>query len=225
MKTNRVWLRWPTLLTVLALLPVLGLASENRFYLAADLGGTRARDVELRSFFGDTTSRSIALDPGIRFGVRGGYGLTDWLAGEIETGVSANSIESISGPDVTRADGTIANVPLFLNLRLHVPEHNRVAPYVGGGFGLVSTVLDGDDIEIDGTYFSGSMSDVVFGAHAFAGLRFAINERMGLSAEYRFMHTEASNMRADWTFGTSSDRARLGRTQTHSVSVAFDVWF
>jgi OOP family OmpA-OmpF porin len=227
MKITPVSLSIVSTLCVAFLLPGQAFAAENRFYLAADLGGTYAKDVELRSFFGQTTSpdRIIELDPGLRLGIRGGYGITDWLAAEIETGVSANNIESISGPDVVEADGTIANVPFFLNLRLQVPEQYRVAPYIGGGFGIASTILTGDDIEIDGTYFSGDMSDAVFAAQAFAGIRFAINDQMGLSIEYHFMHTEPSSLEADWTFNTSSDRAKLGRTQTHSISVAFDVRF
>jgi opacity protein-like surface antigen len=227
MKITPVLLGIVSTLCVALLFPSQALAAENRFYVAADFGGTYARDVELRSFFGQTTSpnRIIELDPGLRFGVRGGYGITDWLAGEIETGISANNIESISGPGVTEADGTIANVPFFLNLRLQVPEQNRVAPYIGGGFGIATTILTGDDIEIAGTYFSGNMADAVFAAQAFAGLRFAINDQMGLSIEYHFMHTEESSMEADLTVNTPSDRAQLGRTQTHAISVAFDFRF
>jgi hypothetical protein len=56
-------------------------------------------------------------------------------------------------------------------------------------------------------------------------LRFAINEQMGLSVEYHYFRAEGSNMNADLTSGLASDRVKLGRTETHSVSVAFDLRF
>ncbi len=73
--------------------------------------------------------------------------------------------------------------------------------------------------------FSGSAADAVFAYQAFAGVRFAINERMGLSVEYHYLHTGSSSIEADHTVGTTSDTLKLGRTQTHSVSVAFDFIF
>lgn len=214
-----------TVLGLALLSSTMAQAEQNRFYLQADIGGTSASDVKLKEFFGQpiAANSEISLDPGVRFGIRGGYGLTDWLAAEVETGVSANDIDTITG--ATQADGSIANVPLMLNLRLQVPERNRLAPYAGAGFGLSSTVLSGDDIVIGGTRYDGTSADAVFAWQAFAGLRFAINDHMGISAEYHYFRAEASNMTADLTIGTPTDRVKLGRTETHSVSVAFDVRF
>ncbi len=214
------------ILTSLALLPQASNAEQNRFYLRADAGGTTARDVALRDFFGEPTlaaNSSISLDPGIRLGIRGGYGLTDWLAAEVETGVTANRIESISGATV--GDGSLANVPVLLNAKLHLPNNHRFSPYLGGGFGVSSTILSANDIVIGGTYFDGSAADAVFAYQVFAGFRFALNERMGLSFDYRFFRADPASMTADLTVNTPSDRVRLGRTETHSISVAFDWTF
>jgi opacity protein-like surface antigen len=205
-------------------------AEQNHFYLQADVGGTSARDVQLREFFGQpiTANSEIKLDPGIRLGIRAGYGLTDWLAAEVETGISANNIDSITS--ASEANGSIANVPVLLNLRLQVPEKNRFAPYAGAGFGIASTILSGDQITIvhpgGSTILDGSVADGVFAYQAFAGLRFAINDRTGLSFEYRYFHTEKSNMSADIVVGpVPSDRVKLGRTESHMLSVSFDLRF
>lgn len=209
----------------LTLFPSVVHAEQNKFYLKGDLGGSKASKVELRDFFGQAIAPNseIKLDPGIRAGFRGGYGLTDWLDAEAEVSVTSYSIDSITG--ATQADGSLANVPLFLNARLHLPETYRFSPYVGAGFGISSTILSGDNIIIGGTTFDGTTADAVFAYQAFAGLRFAINDRMGLSFEYHYFHAEKSNMSADVVFGVPSDRVKLGRTEAHSFSVAFDFHF
>jgi OOP family OmpA-OmpF porin len=205
-------------------------AEQNRFYLKGDVGGTSAKDVSLRDFFGQpiTANSEIELDPGIRFSVHAGYGITDWLAAEIETGVMANDIDSITG--AVEADGSLANVPLLLNGKLHLPERYRISPYVGGGFGLSSTILSGDNITIahpgGTTTLDGTTTDVVFAYQGFAGVRFAINDDMGISLEYRYFRAGNANMDADLiTTGVPSDRVKLGRQELHSVSVAFDLQF
>lgn len=200
-------------------------AEQNRFYLRADVGGTSTRDVELREFFGQALvpNSEINLEPGIRVGVRAGYGLTDWLAAEVETGVSANAIESVSGAIVS--EGSLTSVPLLLNARLHVPDHERFSPYVGAGFGVATTVLTGEEIIIGGTSFDGTTADGVFAYQAFAGVDFAINDHMSVGVEYRYFNAEPSNMTADIAIGTPTDRVKLGRIETHSVSVAFKLRF
>jgi len=207
------------------LLAISAPAEQNRFYLRADVGGTSTRDVELREFFGQALlpNSEISLDPGIRVGVRAGYGLTDWLAAEVETGVTANGIDSITGATV--ADGSLATVPLLLNARLHIPDNSRFSPYAGAGFGLASTILTADKIVIGGTSLDGATADAVFAYQAFAGVDFAINDRMSLGFEYRYFHAEKSNMSADITVGTPTDRVKIGAIQTHAVSVAFKLRF
>lgn len=207
------------------LLSSVALAEHNRFYLRADIGGTSTKDVELREFFGQALvpGSEISLDPGVRVGVRAGYGITDWFAAEVETGVTANDIDTITG--ATRAEGSLASVPLLLNARFHVPDNSRVSPYVGAGIGLASTLLTADRITIGGTSLDGSTADVTLAFQAFAGIDFAINDTMSLGVEYRYFHADKSNMSADITVGTPTDRVKIGDIQTHSLSVAFKLRF
>ena len=200
-------------------------AEENKFYVKGALGAAKSSDVELRDFFGQAIAANseIDLEPGVRGTIRGGYGLTDWLDAEAETGFIYNDIDAVTG--ATRAEGSIANFPLLLNLRLHLPESERFSPYIGAGFGICNTVLSTDNINIGGTAFDGFAADTVFAYQAFAGVRFAINERMGLSLEYHYFHADKSNMEADVTVGVPSDTVKLGRTESHSISVAFDFHF
>ncbi len=210
----------------LALLPVAQAhAEKNQFYVAADAGAAFTVNTELEKWFGAPLlpNATVELDPGYRLGLRGGYGVTDWFDAEVETGVMANRISSVSG--ATQTDGSLANVPLLLNARFHCPALHRLCPYWGGGLGMSSTILYGDNLTIGGTSLDGSIGGVVFAYQAFAGLRYEINEHMGLSLEYHYFGTTDSTMTADVTIGTLSDEVKLGGTATHSVSIAFDYKF
>lgn len=200
-------------------------AEKNKFYVEGDVGGAVTVDTELKKFFGATIAPNseVKFDPGLWLGLRGGYGLTDWFDAEVETGFVANRIESVTG--ATETEAALTNIPLLLNARFHCPALHRVSPYFGGGLGGSTTILSGDDLVIDGTRMHGSAGGVVFAYQAFGGLRFAINDRMGLSVEYHYFATSSSEMRADITSGTTSDRVRLGGTATHAATIAFDYRF
>src|SRR5688572_3161604 len=78
-------------------------AQEHGFYVKGDLGAALTHDPDLKEFFGPVAAGSrVKLDTGARFGAVGGYHVTDWFAAEFETGVTANSIDSIT--DATEVD-------------------------------------------------------------------------------------------------------------------------
>jgi opacity protein-like surface antigen len=208
-----------------ALLPLLSARAEkSHFYVEGDIGGAVTVDTQLKEFFGPVLPNSeIKFDPGLWLGLRGGYGLTDWFDAEVETGFVANRIESVTG--ATETEAALTNIPLLLNARFHCPALHRVSPYFGGGLGLSTTILSGDDLVIGGTRMQGSVAGVVFAYQAFAGLRFAINDRMGLSVEYHYFATTSSEMNANVTVGTFSDTVELGGTATHAATIAFDYRF
>jgi opacity protein-like surface antigen len=216
----------PLAIASLALMPSLNAhAEKNHFYVEADAGAAFTVDTELKEWFGAPIppNSTISFDPGFRLGLRGGYGVTDWFDAELETGITANEISSVSG--ATQTEGSLANIPLLLNARFHCPAFHRLSPYFGGGLGLSSTILYGDNLTIGGTSLDGSIGGVVFAYQAFAGLRYEINEHMGLALEYHYFATTDSTMSADVTIGTVSDEVKLGGTATHAVTIAFDYKF
>ena len=208
-----------------ALLPLVSAQAEkNKFYLEGDIGGAVTVDTQLKEFFGPVLPNSeVKFDPGLWLGLRGGYGVTDWFDAEVETGFVANEIESVTG--ATETEASLVNIPLLLNARFHCPAWHRVSPYFGGGLGFSTTVLSGDDLVIGGTRMQGSAAGLVFAYQAFGGLRFAINDRMGLSVEYHYFATTSSKMSADLTVGTFSDNVQLGGTATHAATITFDYRF
>ncbi len=196
------------------------LAQQDRFYMKADAGLVAAKDVLLNEYLGATLAPNaeISFDPGIRLGFRAGYGFTDWFAAEIETGVTANNIESITG--ASEANGTFAKIPLMLNGRFNLPNKYRVSPYVGAGAGAASTVLTGDDIMISGTRMNDVATDTVFVWQVFGGFRIALSEKTALNIGYHYLNAAPTHLRVD--DGFVPDRIHLGRSETHAVTVAFE---
>ena len=110
-------------------------------YVRGDLGGNLTQSTGLKEFFGPVNPGSrVEFDPGVRFGVAVGYQFTDWFSLEGQTGFMANNISSIT--DATRLDAQYANVPFLANVRLQLPCHCRVTPYIGAGAGGSTTILD-----------------------------------------------------------------------------------
>ncbi len=203
-------------------LPAFG--QSTGFYLKGDIGGNFTPDVSLKEFFGPVAPGSkVKLDPGVRAGVAGGYQVTDWLAGEAELGVVENQIDTITGADVVH-NSTLANVPLLFNVKLQWPNQSPWRPYIGAGAGFSETILNADYISLGGTSLHGSAADTVFAYQAFAGLRYQLNDRMGVAVEYRYFVAESPRWQSDFSFG-GSDSVSFGRSQTHAFSLAFDFQF
>lgn len=201
------------------------MAQDTGFYLRGDAGIQWTGDTQLKEFFGEPLSAGnrIRFDPGPRIGITAGYSVTDWFAAEAETGVMASEIDSISGR--TRGEATFSSVPLLANVRFQCPAECRIRPYIGGGVGMSSAIIAADDLEIGGTTMDGSEGDAVFAYQAFGGIRYQLNDRMGVSLEYHYFAANGASWKAESTVGTGSDRLRFGGTETHAVSFAFDYRF
>jgi len=225
MKCTSKYLACLSILAVLGFLANTACGQSTGLYVRGDLGGNITENTGLKEFFGAVTPGSkVKFDPGARFGVAVGYHLTDWLSVEGETGVMANNIESIT--EATRVDAQFANVPFLANVRIQLPCRCRVTPYLGGGVGGSVSILDADPIDLNGTRMSGSAgSDIIFAYQAFGGLRYKLNDQMGISLEYHYFATQDSDFRADFTVGTDTDHIRLKGVATHAISVAFDITF
>src|SRR5437870_4952667 len=93
-----------------------GFAQGTPFYITGGIGPALTADTDLKEFpgVGRTPGRKVEFDPGVQFRVAFGYHLTDWLATEVETGFTYNTIRSITGADI--ADASLANAPVLANL-------------------------------------------------------------------------------------------------------------
>jgi opacity protein-like surface antigen len=203
--------------------PVWG--QDTKFYIKGDLGGNLTQDIDLNEFFGPVAPGSkIVLDPGIRAGVAGGYQFLDWLAAEAEIGYMGNNIKSITGASRVH-DATFSNVPFLFNAKLQYPTRFNLVPYAGAGVGFSESIFDVDQITIGNVSLSGNDASTVFAYQAFAGLRYQLNERMGISVEYRYFVADSASWQENVTFGSNSDTMRFGRSETHALSLSFQYRF
>jgi opacity protein-like surface antigen len=191
-------------------------------YMKADAGGTITEKTSLKEFFGDVAPGSkVEFDPGARFSVGIGYELTDYFAVEGEFAGMSSSISSIT--DAERVDAWFSNIPFLINAKLQLPRNRYyVTPYLGGGVGGSAAIIDVHHIDLNGTHLDGSDATAVFAYQGFAGVRFWLNETMGLSVEYRYFGTTAPEWSADHAHDVDTDKLKFGDIHTHAFSIAFD---
>lgn len=197
-------------------------------YFKFDLGGTVTEDTDLKEFFDvGVSGAKVQFDPGFRLGLVGGYQVTPWFGAEFETGGMENRISSITGAGpVFIHDAYFGNVPLLVNARFQFPNRSLVTPYVGAGAGGAVSFIDVDEVQVGNTFFHGSDGTAVFAWQAFAGLRFAINDSMGLSVEYHYFDAQSPSWTAEHIHGfAGNDTLSFGRSRTHVASLAFDFRF
>jgi len=194
---------------------------QNHFFFSTDLGGEWTVDTHVEDFFDDPFARGakVTFEPGVRFGVSGGWFVTDWLAIGGETGVMANWVDSVSGPSIVD-DVYFSNIPFLFSVRLQAPSNSRFVPYIGGGVGGSASVIDADTLRIGGTTMHGSDSTVVFAWEAVGGFKVIISDGMSVGLEYRYFATEDPVWEADDFFGVSNEMQFDG-VHTHCFSFVF----
>jgi len=194
---------------------------ETGFYAKGDIGGNITPDFDLKEFFGENVSGSkVKADPGFRLGMAAGYQFNPYLAAEAEVGFMDNNIDSITGASRLH-DASFWNVPFLVNAKLQYPNRSLITPYVGAGVGFSATGFDIDYVRIGRVEAWGSDSAAVFAWQAFAGLRYTLNERMGVAVEYRYFWSDDAEFDADWGYG----RLGFGSITTHVISLAFNFQF
>src|SRR5438093_10839471 len=76
-----------------------GFAQNTGFYLTGGIGPALTEDTSVREYpgLGPVPGTKVKFDPGFQFRIAAGYHITEWLATELETGVSYNRIKYIRG--------------------------------------------------------------------------------------------------------------------------------
>ena len=179
-------------------------------------------------------NQDLELEMGPGFAVHGGLGesFSRWISAELLGGFYYHGVdEATSASGVGRGlDADLFQVPIMLNLVVHVPLKSRLTPVLGGGAGAVFSWLDVDD-QIptgDGNTLrvDGSSTEVTFAYQAFAGLRYQRGDGAAVSLTYRFTGVGSPTWGLDDADTGSSVADLKGHDLcVHSLTLGFHIGF
>jgi len=178
-----------------ALPPEIGTPLAPGFYVGGVFRGTFIEDTGLKQLNGSTTG-NVSFDPGAGASIKGGYRFCEWFALEGEVGFEGNSIRSITG---TSVDAALYQVPTMANAIITLPTRSPLTPYFGAGIGGTSSILDVAHITQGTTTIVGTEGQTTFSWQAFAGLDYALNNRLSIGLTYNFR----------WVTGPKWDRGNV----------------
>ena len=189
---------------------------EGPLYAGVELGGTLMQDMHVKN-----NGSKIDFNPGTRFGFNFGAYVAPPLSFEFETGVIWNSIHRDGNQPLTANghDAELYQVPLLVNMVLHIPLGGGCQAYIGGGGGGVVSDLytqtgnHHDDYSAD--------SDVTLAYQAMAGFKWPVARRMEVGVGYKFMGT----MDHTWFNGDPVLFTHSSPAYSHSILASFTFVF
>ncbi len=184
-----------------------------------ELGATVIEDAKLESFFDEPGSgNKVKFDPGFRGAIALGKEFSRYVAIEAEGGFHYNSIRSIGG--AVSDNGELYQIPVLGNLVLQFPNRTGLVPVIGVGVGGVFNILDGDDITLGASRFSGTEETWSFAYQGYGGLMYSFRPDMALGVGYHYLRNDGPS----WDLGDGRD-VKLNRLVNHSFVLTFTFRF
>lgn len=191
--------------------------STNPWFLDVGTGAAITQDSTIRSSpFGN--SGTMKLDTGMRGRIDLGYQVCPSWAGELETGVIWNSVNSIAGNSVDQGAGVdLYQVPMLAKL-VYTPWHGKFQPYLSAGCGGAASTIDMSNVSPTssiGLYtpnFGGT--DFGFAYQGEAGFRYKLCHNFDIGLAYEFLGT------ADHSWTDHGVVLNTTGSLSHSIEVA-----
>lgn len=179
------------------------------FYAAVQGGFNAARDHDFETSLGEVDS---SLDDGYAVGAALGYNFGQvWPLGglrlEAEWTYRENDVDNheIGGADVINPTGSIESHAFMANLYHDFLPGAAINPYIGAGIGMAELDFKNYGANVAGANVEAlDDSDSVMAYQAIAGLAFAINQNLSLTADYRYFTTEKAEVTAAVDNGTDT---------------------
>jgi len=153
----------------------------------------------------------LSLDTGYRVDGVAGYGLSRWVAVELEGGIIEHSVSSLTLHGLTlhpEGDSSYSEVPFLANAVFRYENESDFVPYVGLGAGGVLSELK----------FSGDKDkDTVFALQGKVGLIYKLQEQAWLDASYKFLGT------AEQSYSIGGTTLKTDQVYSHFFGVSV-IW-
>jgi len=179
-------------------------------------------------------NQDLRMEMGPGFAVHGGLGesFSRWISAELLGGIYYHNVDELSGADGAGRgfDASLLQVPILVNLVVHVPLRSRLTPVLGVGAGAVISWLDVEDqLPIGGgniLQVNGSSTEVTFAYQAFAGLRYQYGDGAVVSLTYRFTGVGSPTWGLDDAVtGRSVADLKAHDLCVHSLTLGFHIGF
>lgn len=193
-------------------------------YVSGFLGFNQTKDATLETtdfFNGTSQNYSLDFDPGIYIGGTGGYdfGLLR-LEGELSfRDAEISNITSFSGTRYRGVDSSLGVLAMMANGFIDLENATIVTPYLGGGAGFATLVLDEDVFDGNGDPIYYEDSATTYAVQAGGGLEVALNPRFSLDIGYRYFRTGKATFDKYW------DLENKLKIESHNFAIGFRAKF
>jgi len=212
-------------LVLLALPPAAGAAqSRPGPYVSGFLGFNQTDDATLETtdfFNGTVQDYNLEFDPGVYVGGTMGFdygplrleGEFSFRDAEIATITSFNGTRSRGG------DSSLGIFAFMANGFFDLENSSPITPYLGGGAGFATLVLDEDVFDGNGDPIYYEDSATTYAVQAGGGVEIALNRGISLDIGYRYFRT------GEATFDKFRDLENELEIESHNFSVGFRARF
>ncbi len=203
--------------TALALsLPLAAQAGNEGLYVGGAAGVNFATDAKVKS---GTGSDTIKYDMGPVGALSVGYGYGNGFRTEFEGSLRSNGINGLKNSTLASPSGSSRTWALMVNGLYDIDTGTPFTPYVGVGVGLgiVDAKLDGAVT----TQYNDSSNQ--FAYQGIAGLSYALDRNLSLTADYRYFRTtdaKYSGNGTNWSVANGNHSILAGLRWTFGSSPA-----
>ena len=186
----------------------------DKMYVSGDVGAAWQQNVNAQGGNG-----TVNFDTGVRGDVTFGYNFCENFAAELETGVIANSINSIAGNTLSSfgASADLYEIPILVNGIYRLPLKGGWTPYVGAGVGGAATYFTAKNVPLFGFGSNSSYksTDFTFAYQAEVGLKYAVGKNIDLGIAYKFTGT------TDHNWSDNGVTFKTDGTMAHAILATF----
>ena len=194
---------------------------DKGFYLSLNGGFNVMHDYTIQTLVSGTGVLKVENDVGYVFSGAAGYDFENYRI-EAEVSSRVNNVGTISrletGAQQQGSDGEASAFAIMVNGYYDLENKTKYTPYIGGGFGYSYVEFEQYETNTNPAILSDSGN--AFAYQAMAGVEYELDERIGITAEYRYFAT--GEIEVTTTLGNNSTELPY---RNHSFMVGMNMKF